>query len=422
MNELRKIYANNFFSKSVTDANQETMIATEKERPNEILKQLLMKNPDSLKLRSQENELEGKSGVHGLDILCGLMILCEHNAREIIIQNLMVCLLATPLVLPTLEMMVYPYQNKSKSWDEWQLNQRKEYAKVNMQANIFTHKAPVISFIRACDNCNVNKSELINSLFCNVNSPSSVSHNDTSTYHDKQLAKGMIEMTHFCPEYEEHSDNQINEMLTILNLRGNAHEFPKQVQFLKQVSDLVVVVGNSNVDFVKKIFVLANKDDRNFLWVGTHNDAVTLPIGKTIINNKRFLQLESRSNSNQLDAIKAYIATFVESNTQSLKRMSLQEMSSLVSKSEKLSLDMDTLELLKAKDLAEKFKDLSETKSKKQIVPLQGEDLWGKISENNKKRNKLSSERISYQEVLRINNHLEQEISEKRLKQMQIAC
>lgn len=153
-----------------------------------------MKNPDTFKLQTQENYLEGKKGVHGLDILCSLLIASEHNSREILVSNMMVCLQATPLMLPTHEVMVYPYQNKSKSWAEWHQNESQEWVKKDREENIFLHKAPVISFIRACDNCCINKSELINSLFCSVSAPSFISIDHTSTYNDKRLSKGLIEM------------------------------------------------------------------------------------------------------------------------------------------------------------------------------------------------------------------------------------
>ena len=54
--------------------------------------------------------------VHGLDILSALLLVSEHNVREVIVMNMMVLLHATPLMLPSLELMVYPYQNQCKSW------------------------------------------------------------------------------------------------------------------------------------------------------------------------------------------------------------------------------------------------------------------------------------------------------------------
>lgn len=80
----------------------------------------------------------------------------------------MVCLQATPLVLPSLEVMMYPYLNKSKSWSFFDSNKVQQDCK---QQSLFAHRAPIISFIRACDDCKVNKSKLINSLFSDLKSP-----------------------------------------------------------------------------------------------------------------------------------------------------------------------------------------------------------------------------------------------------------
>lgn len=100
-------------------------------------------------------------------------------------------------------------------------------------------------------------------------------------------------------------------MLTLLNLRGNAHEFPEQVKFLKSVSDMIVVVANTAEDFKGSLFVLADADDRKFLWVGSSNNMSRQPIGRNIIN-KRFSALVSRTNENQLSDIRTYLANFLQ--------------------------------------------------------------------------------------------------------------
>lgn len=129
--------------------------------------------------------------MHGLDILCSLLLVSEHNVREIIIWNMMVCLQATPLMLPTMEMMVYPYQNQCKSWSTFDSNHEPQTCQ---QVNLFTHKAPIISFIRASEICQINKSSLINDIFCEKTSPAFLTKDKTSTCDDKLFSKGTIEM------------------------------------------------------------------------------------------------------------------------------------------------------------------------------------------------------------------------------------
>ena len=93
--------------------------------------------------------------------------------------------------------------------------------------SILTHKAPIVSFIRACDNPKVNKSKLLNALFGTNTSGPFVTIDDVRTYQDKSLAKGMIEMYQYCPDFpdDQYHKSNLNDMVTILNLRGNAASF-----------------------------------------------------------------------------------------------------------------------------------------------------------------------------------------------------
>lgn len=124
----------------------------------------------------------------------------------------------------------------------------------------------------------------------------------------------MIEMIQYCPEYKTKQENQLNEMITVLNLRGNAHRYPQQLQFLKEFSDLIVVVANELNDFKLKILRLADKDEWNFLWVGNHNNAANMDIGRVVVN-RRFQKLDDQNNEFQVMVIKTHIASFINGNS-----------------------------------------------------------------------------------------------------------
>lgn len=51
----------------------------------------------------------GQKSRHGLDILCTLIYVSDHGVRELLINNLMCTRTATPLILPTLELLLFPY-------------------------------------------------------------------------------------------------------------------------------------------------------------------------------------------------------------------------------------------------------------------------------------------------------------------------
>lgn len=102
--------------------------------------------------------------------------------------------------------------------------------------------------------------------------------------------------------------------------------------------------------------------------------------------------------------------------------MSLKEIGEIAASSSVLTLDLNKSELKTPFNLAQKFRALCEGKSKAQIVPMQGPDLWGSICSIQKQRNRLSNERKSFVEITWLTQELELEIEAKRKEQLRMAC
>ena len=84
---------------------------------------------------------------------------------------------------------------------------------------------------------------------------------------------GLVEIQWYTPGQKKFEVTQIKELITILNLRGDASQMKDKVNILKKFSDLIVIIADSHKDFKDSLFFPANEDDRNFLWVNDNNDA-----------------------------------------------------------------------------------------------------------------------------------------------------
>ncbi len=85
-----------------------------------IFEQILIKNPDALKIQAVTNttsKAKGKkasTNVH--DLLVKYFYASEHSVRQVLMKNLDVAKKAVPLMLPSTELLLWPLLCIEKCW------------------------------------------------------------------------------------------------------------------------------------------------------------------------------------------------------------------------------------------------------------------------------------------------------------------
>ena len=143
-------------------------------------------------------------------------------------------------------MLLYPYQNTQKSWKSWDSEGNIVFHKGQ---NVFKNKGPVISFMRIGE-CKYSKSFLINSLL--FKGRNVFMHKDITSNTANKSIDGLIELAWFVPSNDKLESGKINDLTTVLNLRGDADNFPEQVELIKKFSDLVIIISDSYTSFLDK--------------------------------------------------------------------------------------------------------------------------------------------------------------------------
>ena len=77
-------------------------------------------------------------------------------------------------------------------------------------------------------------------------------HKDITSNTANKSIDGLIELAWFVPSNDKLESGKINDLTTVLNLRGDADNFPEQVELIKKFSDLVIIISDSYTSFLDK--------------------------------------------------------------------------------------------------------------------------------------------------------------------------
>ena len=77
-------------------------------------------------------------------------------------------------------------------------------------------------------------------------------HKDITSNTANKSIDGLIELAWFVPSNDKLESGKINDLTTVLNLRGDADNFPEQLELIKKFSDLVIIISDSYTKFLDK--------------------------------------------------------------------------------------------------------------------------------------------------------------------------
>ena len=191
---------------------------------------------DSMDIHPSETNKQ----IYPMDVFLILYLSADPLFQRKILQKLSKCKLSLPLIIsdPSTcqpKIFAFPFQSLSSEWKKAAQNEK---AKESIP---FDEPMPIISFIRFGDHTSdkFSKSKILNDIlgskhdcFIHRNSPGS-----TKT---RLLFDGTVELSWFLPSKSK--ENIFSNPITFLNLRGNAAQHLKQLNFLQQVSNKIFLI------------------------------------------------------------------------------------------------------------------------------------------------------------------------------------
>src|SRR6218665_2062773 len=181
--------------------------------------------------------------LHPMDLLVVVMNCCDDFLRQVLVENMVANKLSIPILLPDLRNGSYTILNFALRSLVPEVQDRVRESSASLSDTLVDSGNPVVSFIRLGD-LHRSKSKLINDLLTS-NSFSTFFHRDCSSESAKRsVSNGSIEAAWF--QSSTATEEEFNcRLFTVLNLRGDASDYPKQTQFLCQSSTLVVFMVDS---------------------------------------------------------------------------------------------------------------------------------------------------------------------------------
>ena len=328
--------------------------------------------------------------IHPMDSLLALIHCSDNFLRQDLYVKLNNSQLAVPLLLPnpvsgTITFPLWALRSIVRSWKcKVQESPSNESVK-SYKGRIVDCEAPIVSFLRFSHPGSSSKSDILNKVidekksfffnyYCEGNSA------------ERRFADGLVEATWYLPSGE--GSDLYNNVITFLNLRGNAGEHEKQLAFLSAQSSLLFIFL-SNEDVEKYI-------DKIKCFESTEGKVVFLTKMCSESNQKILKRVLPRCTVSLLNKAPAAIVKSIQKkiiSQTSLKRKQLFEIQcdvfSIVTDENIPPCQCGKESALK---IMEAIKHISKSKVKDEVVPLQGSELWREWASLNKIQKRMKSE------------------------------
>ncbi|XP_062573662.1 interferon-induced very large GTPase 1-like [Saccostrea cucullata] len=403
---LRKIIAINFDfrEKTLHDLLRklESQSQPEKEEP-----------PVRKLVSSRKPKKQTREQYHPADIFLAIFQCFDSFLKRLVVQKMQVCQVAIPLV----------YQDYERELLRLSLWPIREIFIDGGSESVATKQLRTVAFIGIGDNRKGSKSKLINQFLRSQNDEhSTFFHKDCLLgFHRRVFASGTIEASWYIPKSKTSTDDTgsksekektIEWPLTVLNLRGNAFTYPKQLQFLLNLaSALVVIIDYEDIKketyypILKKIHAseahviivtdLPHDEDETEHFIQIYEENTELTFEKcsilSITSEGRYL--------NEIEVKQFLINDVYDALQHSTFSMSLEEMSEQLPSG--FYSDEELPKSLLGKQLCDQIVSQIEGTQqntrlqKHDILPLQGEALWHEWS-NEQKEGRRSGKREKF--------------------------
>lgn len=351
---------------------------------------------------------------HPLDVFLAIFACCDAFLKKVLAQKLFTCQVAIPL-------MYKDFTSENLILSLWPVRNIVTVTKEGLEESVATMNSTVVSFMKIGNRNKISKSKLINEFLRDLDTVhNTFFHRDCPLgVHKRLVSEGMVEIAWFLPERAEQKSQdqkqrdytvaaQIQQQLTILNLRGDAYVHEKQTKTLLHLSSVIVLL--INFDDIKHHKQFETNKYRQLLSDihTSHSKVIILTDLRFDCSEIELFQSAYMQHMNMDLSETTFISLYDTDNQRDFSRSEIKEMltesifdavstastQKLEQISEKIDcdfiLDEQNNQCITGKQLAQSIAesifemDLSVRKDK--ILPLQGKELWQKWTHVQKER------------------------------------
>ncbi|MGK7895917.1 MAG: hypothetical protein AB4372_20470, partial [Xenococcus sp. (in: cyanobacteria)] len=333
--------------------------------------------------------------IHPLDVVSATFLCCNPIIRQDLVQRLWACKLAIPLVIQ---------ENKQQSpkfflWAirslvmKWKITQ--EGKSISQELNIASYPVETVSFIRF-DRSEISKSSLLNWVISEKETDKShpifFHRNLEGPNKNRQLSEGMIEIAWYLPQGSDKDNFQ--DIVSFLNLRGDARQHPHQLKLIQEISAQVVILASAEELQTTEAQIIRDllKAGKAVIILITDKDLTSEKEENInqLVNSNGFVQYIDKQltildikNKNIPDIRNEIRDSLKHSATQDKLKNSLENIAQKLAKDE---IQVDELEetyqigIRQAEKLMKVIQSYDLEKRKEKLLPLQGKP-WADWSE-----------------------------------------
>ena len=338
----------------------------------------------------EDDEDKDEDRIHPVDSLLALIICSDNFLRHDLFSRLAKCQFSIPFILPDpfsqqLTVPLWAMRSIVKNWKTSQGIQ--EYSRP-----IVSHGMPIISFLRFGEHQSrgASKSKILNRVISESNHDYFFHHDCPGGQSPLLLGKGLVDMTWYLP-FAKHNDS-FPDVITFLNLHGDAKDHPRQNMFLSRISSMCfILLSDENFEFDEPTIDILRKYSESAGGVTVLNDTKmsTKQLKSELpIEMKRVIKLHTKNAAEITTAIQDCIRSFIEViDTRNFR--TIEDVCSKEIKDCDILIDEDNDNYKMGLELANEVKSIvSKHKSKKPsakevMLPLHGK-LWQSWADKDK--------------------------------------
>lgn len=181
--------------------------------------------------------------LHPVDCMLAVLHCCDDILRQRLFSKLSSCQLAIPFLLPnpadySITFPLWAMRSLVKSWNSHRTGE-KEYRLVDCHI-------PIVSFMRI-GTSQSSKSEILNAVIGGGLEYFFTHRECEGGNCERNFVNGLVEMCCYFPSGKD--TDHFTDPVTFLNLRGDAQQHDKQVEFLQNISFMsVVLIAKENIN------------------------------------------------------------------------------------------------------------------------------------------------------------------------------
>ncbi|XP_068535153.1 interferon-induced very large GTPase 1-like [Anas acuta] len=336
-----------------------------------------------------------ESHVHPMDLQMAIFHCADDFMRQYLSSKLAFCQFALPLLVPNpgtsqIEFPLWSFSQIKKSW-KWTEGSGEQMS-ISSHNNklIYQAEMPIVSFLRIGSSPSSSKSQLLNALLSRKKHDTFFHRHCKGSTKDCFLMKGVVEISWYLPCGSD--DDSFNGPVAFCNLHGDARDHEPQLQFLQEISAVIVVLvselDQSNEKKGRRILHDLWQSQRPLVCLFTEKESIA---GGRSGQNVR-IGIKTRNEAELVAELTKTIRDLVEGSSM---LVSLNECLS-TARQHGFLVDEDAEACMTAKETAIKLvnllkkEKLSEIKS--QLLPLQGK-LWYMWCKKDKELTRLQEKR-----------------------------